>query len=146
MSKIKSPQQKKQMAYERDHYAKSEYDKARNAWRTKKQKARRSYRHAADSLRRPQHLMESPTRRFQQFSSGVSADGAFHHCVSASHISWIVVFPTLERRRRGGWTTDCTDDTDMRREHTECFDEPENKAHCAIMGTNSTANLRLNAC
>ena len=50
MSRIKSPQQKKKLAYERDHYAKSEYDKARNGWRIKKHKARRSYRHAADSL------------------------------------------------------------------------------------------------
>lgn len=52
MSKIKSPQQKKEMAYERDHYAKSEYDKARNGWRIKKHKARRSYRHSADALTR----------------------------------------------------------------------------------------------
>jgi hypothetical protein len=52
MSKIKSPQQKKEMAYGRDHYAKSKYDKARNGWRIKKHKARRSYRHAADSLAR----------------------------------------------------------------------------------------------
>ena len=50
MSKIKSPQQKKKQAYERDHHAKSKYDKARNGWRIKKHKARRSYRHAADSL------------------------------------------------------------------------------------------------
>ena len=50
MSSIRTPQKKKQLAYKRDHYAKSKYDKARNAWRTKKHKARRSYRHAADSL------------------------------------------------------------------------------------------------
>src|SRR6266540_644309 len=52
MSSVRAPQEKKRLAYERDHYAKSEYDKARNAWRTKKHKARRSYRHAADSLTR----------------------------------------------------------------------------------------------
>jgi hypothetical protein len=52
MSKTKSPQQKKKLAYERDHYAKSKHDKARKAWRTKKHKARRSYRHAAGSLAR----------------------------------------------------------------------------------------------
>jgi hypothetical protein len=52
MSKIKSLQKKKKLAYERDHYAKSKYDKARNGWRIKKHKARRSYRHAADSLAR----------------------------------------------------------------------------------------------
>jgi hypothetical protein len=50
MSSIRTPQEKKRLAYERDHYAKSEYDKARNGWRIKKHKARRSYRHAADSL------------------------------------------------------------------------------------------------
>lgn len=38
------------MAYARDHYAKSKHDKARKAWRTKKHKARRSFRHAADAL------------------------------------------------------------------------------------------------
>jgi hypothetical protein len=52
MSAIHTPQEKKRLAYERDHYAKSKYDKARNALRTKKHKARRSYRHAADSLAR----------------------------------------------------------------------------------------------
>jgi hypothetical protein len=52
MSAIHTPREKKQLAYERDHYAKNEYDKARNSWRTKKTKARRSYRHAADSLAR----------------------------------------------------------------------------------------------
>lgn len=50
MSSVRTPQEKKRLAYERDHYAKSEYDKARNGWRIKKHKARRSYRHAADSL------------------------------------------------------------------------------------------------
>lgn len=52
MSSVHDPQEKKQLAYERDHYAKSEHDKARNAWRTKKHKARRSYRHSVDSLAR----------------------------------------------------------------------------------------------
>ena len=52
MSSARTPQEKKRLAYERDHYAKSEHDKARNGWRTKKHKARRSYRHAADSLTR----------------------------------------------------------------------------------------------
>ena len=50
MSSVRTPQEKKRLAYERDHYAKSEYDKARSGWRTKKHKARRSYRNAADSL------------------------------------------------------------------------------------------------
>ena len=50
MSSVRTPQEKKRLAYERDHYAKSKYDKARSGWRTKKHKARRSYRHAADSL------------------------------------------------------------------------------------------------
>lgn len=52
MSSIHTPQEKKRTAYARDHYAKSKYDKARNGWRIKKHKARRSYRHAADSLAR----------------------------------------------------------------------------------------------
>src|SRR5882762_10277479 len=52
MSSVRTPQEKKQLAYERDHYAKSKVDKARKTWRTKKHKARRSYRHAADSLAR----------------------------------------------------------------------------------------------
>jgi hypothetical protein len=50
MSSIHTPQEKKQAAYKRDHYAKSEYDKARNGWRIKKHKARRSIRHAAGIL------------------------------------------------------------------------------------------------
>jgi len=49
MSSIHNPREKKRLAYDRDHYAKSEYDKARNGWRIKKHKARRSYRHAVDS-------------------------------------------------------------------------------------------------
>jgi hypothetical protein len=52
MSSVSTPQKKKQLAYERDHYAKSKRDKARKAWRTSKHKTRRSYRHAADSLTR----------------------------------------------------------------------------------------------
>jgi len=52
VSAVHTAAEKKRLAYERDHYAKSEYDKARNSWRTKKAKARRSYRHAADSLAR----------------------------------------------------------------------------------------------
>src|SRR5882762_6223295 len=52
MSSVRTPQEKKQLAYERDHYAKSKVDKARKTWRTKKHKARRSYRHAADALAR----------------------------------------------------------------------------------------------
>lgn len=52
MSSVHNPQKKKRLAYERDHYAKSKHDKARNAWRTKKHKARRSYRHSVDSLAR----------------------------------------------------------------------------------------------
>src|SRR5436305_10818741 len=50
MSSVHIPQEKKRLAYERDHYAKSEHDKARKAWRTKKHKARRAYRHSVDSL------------------------------------------------------------------------------------------------
>jgi hypothetical protein len=50
MSSVRVPQEKKRLSYQRDHYAKSKYDKARKSWRTKKHKARRSYRHAADSL------------------------------------------------------------------------------------------------
>src|SRR5215472_1919184 len=52
MSSVRNPQEKKRMAYDRDHYAKSKHDKSRNRWRTKKHKARRSFRHAADSLTR----------------------------------------------------------------------------------------------
>ena len=58
MSAVHSSQEKKRLAYERDHYAKSEYDKSRNRWRTKKHKARRSYRHAADSLTKAAALDE----------------------------------------------------------------------------------------
>src|SRR5215212_8315878 len=50
MSSVRTPQEKKRLAYERDHYAKSKYDKARKGWRIKKHEARRSYRRAADSL------------------------------------------------------------------------------------------------
>ncbi len=50
MSSIHDPKEKKRLAYGRDHYSKSEYDKARKCWRIKKQKAHRSYRRAADSL------------------------------------------------------------------------------------------------
>jgi len=51
MSTIHTPQEKKRLAYERDHYAKGKYDKAfRKSWPTKKRKASRSFRHAADAL------------------------------------------------------------------------------------------------
>jgi len=50
MCSAHTPQEKKRLAYERDHYAKSKYDKARNGWRTKKSKARRAHRHAVNSL------------------------------------------------------------------------------------------------
>ena len=50
MSSVRTPQEKKRLAYERDHYAKRKQDKARGELRTKKEKARRSYRHAVDSL------------------------------------------------------------------------------------------------
>jgi hypothetical protein len=50
MSSIHTPQEKKRLALERDHYAKSKYDKARNGWSIKKHKARRSYRHATEAL------------------------------------------------------------------------------------------------
>jgi len=51
MSAVHTPQQKKRLAYERDHYAKGKYDKAfRKGWPTKKRKASRSFRHAADAL------------------------------------------------------------------------------------------------
>jgi len=51
MSAVHTPQQKKRLAYERDHYAKGKYDKAfHKGWPTKKRKASRSFRHAADAL------------------------------------------------------------------------------------------------
>jgi len=51
MSAVHTPQQKKRLAYKRDHYAKGKYDKAfRKGWPTKKRKASRSFRHAADAL------------------------------------------------------------------------------------------------
>jgi hypothetical protein len=47
------PQDKKRLAYARDHYAKGKYDKAfRKAWPTKKHKSSRSFRHGADTLTR----------------------------------------------------------------------------------------------
>src|SRR2546426_894073 len=49
MSSVHWPQEKKRLAYERDHYAKGKYDKAfRKGWPTKKRKASRSFRHTAD--------------------------------------------------------------------------------------------------
>ena len=51
MSSFHTPQEKKRLAYERDHYAKGKHDKAfRKGWQTKKRKASRSFRHAADAL------------------------------------------------------------------------------------------------
>src|SRR6185503_4686517 len=51
MSAVHTPQEKKRLAYERDHYPKGKYDKAfRKGWPTKKRKASRSFRHAADAL------------------------------------------------------------------------------------------------
>jgi hypothetical protein len=51
MSAVHTPQEKKRLAYERDHYAKGKSDKAfRKGWPTKKRKASRSFRHAADAL------------------------------------------------------------------------------------------------
>jgi hypothetical protein len=51
MSSVHTPQEKKRLAYDRDHYAKGKYDKAfRKGWPTKKRKASRSLRHAADAL------------------------------------------------------------------------------------------------
>ena len=52
MSAVHTPQEKKRLAYERDRYAKGEYDKAQKSWRTKKRKASRSSRHAADVLKK----------------------------------------------------------------------------------------------
>src|SRR5258708_2718939 len=57
MSSVHTPQEKKRLAYERDHYAKGKYDKAfRKGWPTKKRKASRSFRHAADALTRAASL------------------------------------------------------------------------------------------
>lgn len=51
MSSIRTPQEKKKLAYTRDHYAKGKSDKAfRKGWPTKKRKASRSIRRAADAL------------------------------------------------------------------------------------------------
>ena len=51
MSSARTPQEKKRLAYERDHYAKGKYDKRfRKGWPAKKRKASRSFRHAADAL------------------------------------------------------------------------------------------------
>jgi hypothetical protein len=53
MSSVRTPQDKKQLAYARDHYAKGKYDKAfRETWPRKKHKSGRSFRHAADTLTR----------------------------------------------------------------------------------------------
>jgi hypothetical protein len=51
MSSVHSPQQKKELSYNRDHRAKGKYDKAfRKTWPLKKRKAVRSFRRAANSL------------------------------------------------------------------------------------------------
>jgi len=51
MSSVHTPREKKRLAYERDHHAKGKSDKAfRKGWPTKKRKASRSLRHAADAL------------------------------------------------------------------------------------------------
>jgi hypothetical protein len=51
MSSIHTPQEKKRLAYELDHYAKGKCDKAfRKSWPKKKRKSNRSFRHAADGL------------------------------------------------------------------------------------------------
>ena len=53
MSSVHTPQEKKRLAYERDHYAKGKHDKGfRKTWPTKKRKASRSFRHAADARTR----------------------------------------------------------------------------------------------
>jgi hypothetical protein len=54
MSSVHSPQQKKRLSYERDHYAKgAKSDKGfRKTWPRKKRKANRAFRHAADTLTR----------------------------------------------------------------------------------------------
>jgi hypothetical protein len=59
MSTVQTPQEKKRLAYKRDHYAKGKYDKAfRKGWPTKKRKASRSFRHAADGLTKAAALDE----------------------------------------------------------------------------------------
>jgi hypothetical protein len=50
MSSIQSPPEKKKIAYEKDHYAKGESDKARKSWPNKKRKSSRRFRHAAQTL------------------------------------------------------------------------------------------------
>lgn len=51
MSSIKSPPEKKRVAYERDHYAKGEYEKSfRKSWPRKKKKAGRRVRRIASGL------------------------------------------------------------------------------------------------
>lgn len=59
MSSVRTPQEKKRLAYGRDHYAKGKYDKPfRKGWPTKKRKASRSFRHAADALTKAAALDE----------------------------------------------------------------------------------------
>jgi hypothetical protein len=51
MSSVQTPQEKKRLAYERDHYAKGKSEKAfRKGWPTKKRKANHSFRRAANVL------------------------------------------------------------------------------------------------
>src|SRR5579859_1597861 len=53
MSSVRAPQEKKRLAYARDHYAKGKHDKGfRKTWPIKKRKASRSFRHAADGFTR----------------------------------------------------------------------------------------------
>ena len=53
MSSVHTPQEKKRLALERDHYAKGKHDKGfRKTWPIKKRKTSRSFRHAADALTR----------------------------------------------------------------------------------------------
>jgi hypothetical protein len=51
MSSVRTPQEKKRPAYQRDHYAKGKHDKGfRRVWPLKKRKASRAFRHAADTM------------------------------------------------------------------------------------------------
>jgi hypothetical protein len=64
MSSVHRPQEKKRLAYLREHYAKGKHDKAfRKGWPTKKRKAIRSFRHAADGMTKAAALDEGSDAR-----------------------------------------------------------------------------------
>ncbi|HWB33520.1 MAG TPA: hypothetical protein VG714_10120 [Acidobacteriaceae bacterium] len=84
----KSPQEKKQLAYDRDHYSSGESDKARRSWGRKKANANRQYRRKSDEL-------------FAEIKPGMDASNASE---IAEELTVAHVQKSLTRKRLQKWS------------------------------------------